>query len=1251
MIRSILEKVVMKMERFSYLRIIVCYMLLFFASNGFTFTIGLNTDSVIPPYFYGVFDDGGFSDWIWYGPSPEHPVSGNHEVLSGEWGAAIYYDGIDTDPIDPVSPERKAVWLTKEFLFPYWFTGSDLDTTATGAGTPSDNPANPAGKNGIPDTAQSTIANDDVEIQIDYEVVDLQYRDPNAWDPNDYLCRSPMGFLEPDEDDLNMLRSAYIYSDRYIFLQTYTIKNISGQTLDNLAFYQMLHSHGADEYDPYVSSTYNPIAYEDPLENYVPYDSIHCVPDSNTAGTFRFDITQWNEEDHQDHKDWVGFSCAVVPDWIDSDVYQGGHEPGLFKPREGTHINIENRALNGKDHLFQEEVAGAVGWSLGFIAPNETVKRTVAFMFCYGGKEPVRHHLYVTQTDDINNCFDSTDPDATITCTIHYGNDDPNGTASTETNLILTDFMPQGIDPFSIQVSSGGSYNLSANTVTWPIGTLNDGQSGQKTVSFKMSEAPAGGNIETRAVLANDVNSVQYTLETPICDIPAGAVVYVDKFSPGQQDGSSWYNAFHDLQAGLDKAAAASTPSLVEVWVADGTYKPGTEDGDSFTVANNVKVYAGFGGWGVNETDKRQRNWKHYKTILSGKILSFPNGGSGEVVYRNNTVIIMGNNSVLDGAIVEEGNIYGIYGSGNSFSISNCIIGKNKQAGIYCENGNLTIQWCEIYDDGWQGVYHLGSNKLLTVKNCKIHDNQQDGILTDSSASMILNSLIYQNGLGSTDNNTYYGINLVSPPSDTVIRNNTIVQNINEGIYRSGGSVPTIKNCILYYNNDEGTQLAGLYPTQVTWCCISDCNDINAQHNINDLPGFVYADSDGRPVMNNYHLEWNSPCVDAGDSYAYTNESDMDGDNRIYGDKVEIGADEVSCTDTSHANDWNSDGRINMKEFAVFSAAWLTYDPNNLLCDPNNPNYVSDPNVPGYISQSDKERFNPVCDLNHDLDVDQADLIAFLDHWLWMACWMYNPYDFDKDGLVNYHEFQFFSRSWLSTPSNSSCPQCDLSKDNDNQINLSDLILFLDKAPWLYVSEWQQDILVHAQTTSVGQQQTPPPQIQPQMEPNLPPPPQGDSEPNTVVEEPSIEQQIADLQDSIAFLENLWETDPNIQQEISAEDWQAFMDSLYASLAELESQLPLEDPNELDPNFPFFGMGMMSQSGFGARGMLNESQSANQQEISELQDSIQFLESLSADPQFQQEINAEDWNEFMDSVYQSLKELDPQKVDNSPIKE
>jgi len=54
--------------------------------------------------------------------------------------------------------------------------------------------------------------------------------------------------------------------------------------------------------------------------------------------------------------------------------------------------------------------------------------------------------------------------------------------------------------------------------------------------------------------------------------------------------------------------------------------------------------------------------------------------------------------------------------------------------------------------------------------------------------------------------------------------------------------------------------------------------------------------------------------------------------------------------------------------------------------------------------------------------------------------------------------------------------------------------------------------------------------------------------------EMSLEDQIIQLQEVIAFLEQIWMEDPLIQQEIDAKVWQDFMDSVYQSLLDLQTQ-------------------------------------------------------------------------------------------------
>ena len=51
-------------------------------------------------------------------------------------------------------------------------------------------------------------------------------------------------------------------------------------------------------------------------------------------------------------------------------------------------------------------------------------------------------------------------------------------------------------------------------------------------------------------------------------------------------------------------------------------------------------------------------------------------------------------------------------------------------------------------------------------------------------------------------------------------------------------------------------------------------------------------------------------------------------------------------------------------------------------------------------------------------------------------------------------------------------------------------------------------------------------------------------------------QQSADrIEDSIDFLEEIWETDEDVQDHIDEDDWKDFMDSIYEDLKNLQDQL------------------------------------------------------------------------------------------------
>lgn len=111
-----------------------------------------------------------------------------------------------------------------------------------------------------------------------------------------------------------------------------------------------------------------------------------------------------------------------------------------------------------------------------------------------------------------------------------------------------------------------------------------------------------------------------YVIVLLIASSSAAAQVYVDDNAPGTNDGTSWSNAYTDLQDALDDPRA----SKAEIWVAAGTYSPTRlrdpidERSATFIASNgDFQMYGGFIG---TETHRYQRNPQENKTVLSGDI-------------------------------------------------------------------------------------------------------------------------------------------------------------------------------------------------------------------------------------------------------------------------------------------------------------------------------------------------------------------------------------------------------------------------------------------------------------------------------------------------------------------------------------------------------------------------------------------------------------------------------------------------------
>jgi hypothetical protein len=330
-----------------------------------------------------------------------------------------------------------------------------------------------------------------------------------------------------------------------------------------------------------------------------------------------------------------------------------------------------------------------------------------------------------------------------------------------------------------------------------------------------------------------DSNALDFTLTE-------ARIIYVSPQGNDANNGLSWATAKRTVQAGIN-AAAPSTAGGAQVWVKAGVYN------ERINLRSEVHVYGGFAG---NETTRAQRNLLANESVLDGQA-----GGSVVTIPPNTT------NATIDGFTIRNGlsgDGGGIYFAGNgSAVISNNFIRDNQAvtgAGIFI-NG---------LSPRGAGVQLLNN---VIVRNWAV--NQASVYSRYATLQMLNNTVAYNR---STTSENGGGVYILEETNATLANNIVAFQQNGPNIDRKNvaSAVLTMRNNCVF----GGT----LY---------RNIADAQTQANLHLNPNFLNADA------NNFHLG-DSPCIDAGNTPdAASIPVDFDGQARVNGLGVDIGADEV----------------------------------------------------------------------------------------------------------------------------------------------------------------------------------------------------------------------------------------------------------------------------------------------------------------------------------------------------------------------
>jgi hypothetical protein len=184
---------------------------------------------------------------------------------------------------------------------------------------------------------------------------------------------------------------------------------------------------------------------------------------------------------------------------------------------------------------------------------------------------------------------------------------------------------------------------------------------------------------------------------------------YVDWEAAGANNGTSWTDAFVDLQLALDAATEGD-----QIWVAEGTYYPSVPHGGSgdryksFQMVNGVGIYGGFDP-STGDIGWDDRDWVHHEVVLSGDIGVQGNDSDNCYhVFSHPATLGLDNSAILDGFTVTRGNADdpgGVHTNGGGMrnvsaspTLANCAFELNKSfdngAGIYNESSSPVITNC-----------------------------------------------------------------------------------------------------------------------------------------------------------------------------------------------------------------------------------------------------------------------------------------------------------------------------------------------------------------------------------------------------------------------------------------------------------------------------------------------------------------------------------------------------------------------------
>ena len=340
---------------------------------------------------------------------------------------------------------------------------------------------------------------------------------------------------------------------------------------------------------------------------------------------------------------------------------------------------------------------------------------------------------------------------------------------------------------------------------------------------------------------------------------PSGNTIYVKHDAVGNNDGSSWTDAYTDLQDALVIAQPGH-----EIWVAQGVYYPAPNALDrtaTFELQDGVPLYGGFTGM---ETEREQRDWEANVTVLSGDLDRNDITTNGVVT---DTANIAGDNAyhvVTGGGVTETAVLAGFTITAGKADGGT---GQTGGGGMYNTSSSPTltnVTFTGNYARAGGGMYNSNSSPTLTNVTFSGNYANYGGGMNNAGSSPTLTNVTF------SGNSAYYDAGgMKNWESSPTLTNVTFIGNYTRhccvfvtrggAMLNSRNSSPTLTN-VTFSGNSAGSLGGGMHndessPTLTN--VVFSGNDANLGGGMNN-----YYKSN--PTLTNVTFSGNSAEEDGG---------------------------------------------------------------------------------------------------------------------------------------------------------------------------------------------------------------------------------------------------------------------------------------------------------------------------------------------------------------------------------------------------